>query len=43
MNGKLEGFDCGSYYGTTFKFTTMRNLMGLEFIMAVTVNIVCWM
>jgi hypothetical protein len=42
MKGKLEELDCGSY-GTTFKFTTMQNLMGLEFIMAVTVNIVCWM
>jgi hypothetical protein len=41
MNGKLEG--CGSYYGTIFKFTTMQNLMGLEFIMTVTVNVVCWM
>jgi hypothetical protein len=43
MKRKLEGLGCGSYYGTTLKFTTVKNLMGLEFIMAVTVNIVCWM
>jgi hypothetical protein len=43
MNGKLEGLGCGSYHETTFKFTIVKNLMGLEFIMAVTANIVCWM
>jgi hypothetical protein len=39
MNKMLERLGCDLYYGTTIEIATMKNLIRLEVLMAVTVNI----